>query len=130
MPPILVSFLVEQPFTDPHGFKVYADGQVESYRISRRVKDASGTYVTEYVTPGWYPLTHLNPDSLTRIEAAVAQVQPLPASIEAEEEGRAVITWQFGDHTLAFQWEPLPAAAQPFLDLSQLIGDTVLHSMI
>lgn len=126
---ILVSFLVEQPFADPHGFKVYTDGQVDSYRTSRRVKGADGHYVTEELPPDWYPLMTLAPEALGRIEAAVEALKPFPAAIPAERKGSTGVTWQFGNHTLAFQWEPLPDAAQPYMALSHLIGDEVLRGM-
>lgn len=126
---ILVSFLVEAPFSDPHGFKVYTDGQVDSYRTSRRVKNAEGIYVTEELPPDWYPLMTLAPAARARIEAAVEALKPIPDAIPSEGRSNDLVTWQFGDHTLEFAWEPLPDAAEPYLLLTHLIGEEVLRGM-
>lgn len=129
MTPILVSFLVQDPYVDPHGFCIHTDGQVESYRTSHHVQDANGSYVQEGIAPDWYPLMKLAPAALARIQEAIDALQPIPDTIPAEEQGRASVTWQIGDHTLTFQWQPLPPAARPYMALSHLIGDEVLQSM-
>ncbi|MBE2182270.1 MAG: hypothetical protein IAE89_02480 [Anaerolineae bacterium] len=83
MTDLLFSYLVRDSTSDPYGQRLYDDGKVESYRVSRLVKSASGAYQEQPVTPGWYPAATLNEDQLAQSRAAIeaSGVRGMPAKV-------------------------------------------------
>ncbi len=83
MTDLLFSYLVRDSTSEPYGQRFYADGMVESYRVSKLVKSASGAYEDKPVTPGWYPAVTLNEDLLARARMAIetSGVREMPAKV-------------------------------------------------
>lgn len=83
MPELLISFLAQSPHGAPYGQRIYADGTVESYRVSKLVKAATGAYQDQPMTPGWYPTTTLSDDQLVKAREAIeaSGVREMPETI-------------------------------------------------
>ncbi|KXK17462.1 MAG: hypothetical protein UZ15_CFX003002448 [Chloroflexi bacterium OLB15] len=83
MPDLLFGYLVRDATSDPYGERFYADGKVESYRVSKLVEAASGEYRDQPVIPGWYPTTTLSEELLAKARAAIdtSGVRELPETI-------------------------------------------------
>jgi len=83
MPDLIISYFVQSPHGNPYGNRIYEDGKVESYRVSKLVKSASGAYQDEPVTPGWYPIAKLNETQLGAARQAVeaSDVRHMPEKV-------------------------------------------------
>jgi len=68
---LIVGFRVEGPNSAPYGYRFFADGLVEDYRVSKHVKGASGTYTKQAVAPGWYPVVSLDAAGVNALREAV-----------------------------------------------------------
>ena len=77
MSELIVSFVIRTQHGAPYGYRIYEDGKAEQYRVSKLVKNASGTYDDQPVTPGWYPATTLS----------AAQVESLRQAVDASALG-------------------------------------------
>ena len=138
MSELIVSYLIRIHQSAPYGFRVYADGQVDSYQSSRYVKAADGSITTEALTPDWYPLTSLDGSQVQHakrlvIESGAAQ---MPAGLnDSRQPGtsdRSSAEWQIGTQdgikTIAVpEWVPDSPRGKALLDLEGQISD-IIHA--
>lgn len=135
MAELIVSYLIKSHHGSPRGRRVYEDGQVEDYRISKKVKTADGTYKDERVTPGWYPMVKLSAADLKVIEQLVeaSGAARMPATIAgdpkrstANREAELQLKTSGGLKTITVSdWPAEDANGKALSELTNQIGEII-----
>ncbi len=138
MPDLLISYLVRDSTSDPYGQRFYVDGTVESYRVSRLVKSASGAYEDKPVTPGWYPTTTLSADQLKEATAAVqaSGVRDLPEAVNGANDstdpamGEIEVMTDDGSHKITITpWFPGGDVGQRLFELISQLNNLITQAL-
>ena len=135
MADLIVSYLIKGQHGNPRGRRVYEDGQVEDYRVSKKVKTADGTYKDERVTPGWYSMVKLSATDLKAIEQLVeaSGADKMPATIAgdpkrstANREAELQIKTGSGLKTITVtDWPAEDAHGKALFELTNQIGEII-----
>ncbi|MEQ8677012.1 MAG: hypothetical protein RLP44_14850 [Aggregatilineales bacterium] len=138
MSELIVSYLIRRHQGTAHGFRVYADGQVESYQSSRYVKAADGSITTESLTPDWYPLTSLDGSQVQHakrlvIESGAPQMPTdLNESRQPDTSKRSSAEWQIGTQDgiktiIVPEWVPDSPHGKALVELESQINE-IIHA--
>ena len=135
MPELIVSFVISSPHGKPYGYRIYDDGKAEQYRVSKLVKNASGTYEDQQVTPGWYPATTLSAAQIDSLRQAVdsSGLRDLPGQVDSPATRRVDVgaaAWEVmtsgGVRSIHIEHWPLAGeAGSQLAALSAKIGGVV-----
>jgi hypothetical protein len=139
MTQLIVSYLVTSQHGSPHGLRIFDDGKVEDYRISKKVKAADGTYQDQRVTPGWYPVVTFEAAQIKTVRQAVISsgLPDLPTHISGDKQQSTAnreAEWQVaadgGLKTITIApWPPGGATGQALFDLTRQLSDLVTKAL-
>lgn len=136
MSDLIISYLIQSHHGNPHGFRVFEDGLVEAYQVSRTVKAPDGSFQEEMLTPDWYTLTTMNDDLLAELKEAVREsgIANMPTDLNdagnVNSSKTSSAEWQvgMGDDLKTIHvkhWVPDSSNGEALLELRSQIGETI-----
>ena len=137
MADLVVSYLVPSRTGAPYGHRVWADGNAESYQVSKPVRKPDGSFEYQSIHPDFYPVARLSPQQVEAVRSAVetSGLAAMPANIRTRGTGNSDpdnVEWQVagedGVRTIRVSpWPPAndePEAA--LMTLINRIGEIIL----
>lgn len=137
MADLIFSCITQPPSGDPRGYRIWTDGQADTYQVSAPVRTDEGQIELRPVKPDFYPVARL---SAAQVGAIISQMDASGLRDLAARSGheftashtRETITWEvptaLGTRTLTIApWPPEQGSeAEVLLDLVLRVGAIIL----